>query len=135
MLKPPEKYWQLLELALADFDVISQDPNYDINMMVYHDGATKRKCVVCLAGSVMARTLQADRTKMYSTYNFRSWSKALNNISNIALGSRPDFFPKEHEEAFWKFQEPLQDKPYDADPAHWRAHMSRVVEWLKERDL
>ena len=135
MNNPPGKYWQLLELALADFDEIVKDPNYVIDMLFYHDGIVDGNCLVCLAGSVMARTLHADRTKKYCTGEFPDWQLALTSISNMALGGEPLNFPKEHENAFWELQKPLQDKPYNIDPAHWRAHMDKVVQWLKERDL
>lgn len=135
MNNPPSKYWQLLELALADFDEIVKDPNYVIDMLTYHKGKPNTKCHICLAGSVMARTLHCDKRDNVSPLALPKWGPALCDISNMALGAEPRFFPEEHREKFLEFQIPIQNTPYATDPAHWRAHMDKVVQWLKERDF
>lgn len=58
MKHPPDKLWQLLELAYADFKSIESDPEYRISMFVYHNNRkATQPCTVCMAGAVMARTL------------------------------------------------------------------------------
>ena len=60
MKTPPDKLWQLLELAYADFKSIESDPEYRINMFVYHNNRkATQPCTVGMAGAVMARTLGA----------------------------------------------------------------------------
>ena len=57
-LKPSE----LLRLSLSDLELCEQDPDYDIEMGSWHDpnrcpDYRATTCEVCLAGSVMAQTL------------------------------------------------------------------------------
>ena len=50
----------VLRIALEDLEATERLPGYVIDLQVYHDPDTDEhpgKCVVCLAGSVMARTL------------------------------------------------------------------------------
>ena len=55
----PDKPSDLLQLALDDLQKTENDDRYVINMDVWHDpGPPDNKCRVCLAGSVMAQTLQ-----------------------------------------------------------------------------
>ena len=53
----------MLSLSLDDFELANKDPNYEINMRIWHtreDGHAQ--CEVCLAGSVLAKTFNVDRT-------------------------------------------------------------------------
>ena len=49
----------LLELALSDIGKVKRDKRYILNMDYYHSSTSIRggKCLVCLAGSVLVRTL------------------------------------------------------------------------------
>ena len=133
---PPEKYWQLLELALADFDVIRQDPRYEINMMRFHDTSEHTNvCFVCLAGAVMARTLHAPPTETKLCVDFPTWQKALYAISNLALGCTPDNLDSSTYDELLRFQTPIRAQEFHDNPIHWRIHMDKVVQWLKERNL
>lgn len=60
------KLWQILEIALEDLTFVEVDPRYVVYMGVWHQRGNSDmfedgpdKCAVCLAGSVMARTLEA----------------------------------------------------------------------------
>ena len=56
----PDTLWELLAVARSDALAIARDPRYALNMGAWHtpSGIT---CHVCLAGAVMARSLQAPR--------------------------------------------------------------------------
>lgn len=50
---------QLIRLAIKDLKLVEQDNNYEVNMGYWHSGTNNREqCQVCLAGSVMAKTLE-----------------------------------------------------------------------------
>lgn len=73
---------QLIRLALADLRKVEKDPTYFPNMGVWHslDGAV---CEVCLAGSVIAKTLEADLAEIWYPEDLPE-----NNAQLVAL----DFF-------------------------------------------
>ena len=52
----PDKLSDLLELALDDLETTEKDPRYMIDMGEWHT-PTNGKCMVCLAGAVMAQTI------------------------------------------------------------------------------
>ena len=56
----PKKLWQWIDAAEVDALAVADDPAYILNMDVWHlpDDAV---CHVCLAGAVMARTLQVPK--------------------------------------------------------------------------
>jgi hypothetical protein len=53
----PNTLSELLALAIEDMRVIAKDPRYELDMNLFHSPIGD-KCYVCLAGSVMARTLK-----------------------------------------------------------------------------
>lgn len=54
------KLHKLLALALDDFEQVLRDDRYVANMKSWHDPRGSGKCHVCLAGSVMAKSLGWD---------------------------------------------------------------------------
>ena len=53
----------MLSLSLDDLELVDKDPNYEINMRIWHKRVKgKKQCVVCLVGSVLAKTFNVDRT-------------------------------------------------------------------------
>lgn len=71
MEKLPNKLSELIRVALADLELVEGDPRYQVNMERWHRPDFKKNtCQVCLAGSVMAKTLEApaDEFKTYGDY-------------------------------------------------------------------
>ena len=54
----PDKLSDLLELALDDLEKIEKNPRYGITMSAWHEPLPDGICHVCLAGAVMAQTLE-----------------------------------------------------------------------------
>jgi hypothetical protein len=54
----PDKPSGLLRRALEDLERCRQDPRYEIDMGVWHLSFAPGVCTVCLAGAVMAQTLE-----------------------------------------------------------------------------
>ena len=123
MTKPPETLHELLALALADYDIISQRPGYVIDMMSWHAPKDKeRTCHVCLAGCVIARTLQYDKDICAIPDDFdENWAEALEYLDDLRLGIIP---------LIWK-RFPVRQHP---NP-NWRSDMQHLLEYLQLRGL
>ena len=55
----PDKLTDLLELALSDLKKVADSPKYYIHMERYYNGSRTGPCMVCFAGAVMAKSLNA----------------------------------------------------------------------------
>lgn len=55
----PDKLSDLLDLAVTDAERAEADPRYELRMGTWHRPSGS-KCLVCMAGAVMAFTLDAD---------------------------------------------------------------------------
>ena len=132
MKTPPDKQWKLLELAYEDFKSVEQDPAYHVDMMVFHvKHQNFPKCVVCLAGAVMARTLESPATAALTPFDFSyPWESALCTISDIALGDPPRYAPD-----VVKDFAATNYKPYVEDPAQWHNYIAGLIKLLKELDI
>ena len=53
----PNRPSLLIAVALDDLELVMKDPRYVVNMDVWHEEFEDSTCHVCLAGSVMAKTL------------------------------------------------------------------------------
>lgn len=105
--KLPDKLSDLLELAVKDAKKIGKDPRYELDMsnnwhMYIED---EKKCRVCLAGSVMACTLNVNPTETVYSYDFSlDTSDKLEALDRLRTGDL--FFDLLSEEdephLFWK---------------------------------
>ena len=59
----PQTALALAKVALEDFKKVAEDQDYEIDMMEWHRPEENGKCAVCLAGSVIAGTLQHPKDK------------------------------------------------------------------------
>lgn len=92
--KLPNKPSALLRVAVADAKKIEQTPGYCLNMGSWHRAAADSfsyepndACEVCLAGSVMACTLQANRNRSYDPEDFdQATSDKLRFIDDMRIG-------------------------------------------------
>ena len=82
----PEKPSELIRLALHDMELCEQDDRYIIDMDAWHV-AFENKCYVCLAGSIIAKSLSADifRSAVPRDYNTEIIAKLL-AIEEFRLG-------------------------------------------------
>ncbi len=64
------KLSRALEMALEDLALVDKDPSYTVYMSTWHSPMGDDQCAVCLAGSVMAKSLDAPKDKRvdFSTY-------------------------------------------------------------------
>jgi len=78
----PDKPSELILLAINDLEKCEKDPNYEINMSHWHlPSSFSGKCYVCLAGSVMSKSLGVE-INHYSSPGFFEGGKlsALNDF-------------------------------------------------------
>lgn len=62
MKKLPTKLHELIYIALHDLEMVEKDPKYSVDMGQWHFYSDQKDvCYVCLAGSVMANTLELAR--------------------------------------------------------------------------
>lgn len=81
----PSKPSTLLEIAMADLESAEKSKNYTIDMWSYHE-TLGSKCAVCLAGSVMAFSLKADKNTDLSPENFGINQQQLIAIDHLRMG-------------------------------------------------
>ena len=81
----PDKPSELIRLALYDLELCEQDDRYIVDMDTWHtpykgdNNFLRNKCLVCLAGSVMVKSLDADDLKhlVPCDYNHKTEAKLL----------------------------------------------------------
>lgn len=83
----PNKASELLRLAINDLELIEKDERYSIDMNTWHIYNNEdNKCAVCLAGSIIAKTLNYNILKLFNFSNFseniHEKLEALNEFKN-----------------------------------------------------
>ena len=74
--KLPDKMYQLLRLALSDLDKCNKDKSYRLCMGNWHiPDVLDDVCHVCMAGAVMAKTLNADKNKVLRLEDFKGLTR------------------------------------------------------------
>lgn len=90
----PRKPSKLLRIALADLVKVERSKKYVIDMGTYHtpisewDMEIGRHCAVCLAGSIMARTLGSDPKDRIIPSDFgETTARKLYAVSDLQFGN------------------------------------------------
>ena len=134
----PDTLHELLDLALNDFDKVMEDDKYAVNMGGWHlRGYGKKKCRVCLAGSVMAKTLAVRRwhDAWPSDYD-NDTSRKLFAINDLRLGNLNDAYYYVYGENPSKNLDKEANVSYFLNNAeNWRADMAAVLEILKREGI
>ena len=71
----PGKPSELLELALSDLAKVERSSKYNVSMGNWHSPTRYNGCHVCMAGAVMAKTLEAVRFKEHVPGDFETDTK------------------------------------------------------------
>lgn len=72
----PDRLSDLLEVAVNDAKACGKDPRYKLSMMNWHEPiGDSGVCRVCLAGSVIAKTLKEDATHFTDPLSYRQTEK------------------------------------------------------------
>ena len=143
LIKPPKTLWQAIELALHDEALVHRDERYEVDMGVLH-AQHGSKCVVCFAGSVMAKTLGADHRDRYGWDSFgEGWKRVFLALDYVRRGLIADALDVFHPILDIPDRDPHPgcDLPrpavtnYAKDRAKWRLDMHRIKRQLKARGL
>lgn len=133
----PDKLSDLILVALDDLEKVENDPRYDINMGWWHrPGVYNQKCLVCLAGSVMAKSLgtSPERTRYPNDFDDKTEAKldALNwaRVGDVDYALHHLDVPQS---SYTSFNRSVVD--YSDDPEQFKADMREIVAALKEQDL
>jgi len=124
----------MLQMALADFDVVSKDPRYLVQMSLWHEPGTTFNelsdeipvCYVCLAGAVMARTLEAPIDQFIAPWCYSvAWERVFMCLNLLRTGvyGYNDFL----------YFYPVRS--YHANRTQWRIDMEHFMEYLMLFDL
>ena len=140
----PDKLSDLAELALADLNWAKRQPNYRVNMTTWHRTTPANKlCYVCLAGAVMAHTLEIPQHHDVMPADFppNVGSKLLaldylrKGLITDALNMLPRNDPARLGPDAWYILGRGPDVwfvKYDKDPDKWEQWMRATIELLRE---
>ena len=137
MMSLPDKPSELVEIGLRDLGLCEQDPDYVIVMSKWHEpilDGKKTVCAVCLAGAVMAKTMQIplksrihpfsqsgnDVYKLMALDNFRI-GEYHDAFVNLDIVNPPDIY--------------FTPRIYSNDPEGFKADMRRLIDELKKAGL
>ena len=130
----PDQPSELLKLALNDLIQVENDPRYDINMGEWHY-PRETACSVCLAGAVMAGTLDADPGEELSPEDFEQSNDAwkLYALDSARWGDWDEFL-KELGLDLHAPDELFEELPtvcrYDVDPEQFKADIRQAIDVL-----
>lgn len=125
MKNPPTKHHELLALALTDYDAIAKNPRYEIDMCYWHVPTGKTTCSVCLAGCVMANSLDAVPDHIFDPGDFSAaWCKALTILNDLREGRLG-----------WDWSKVYPVTLHHHNRTQWRIDMQHLLEYLQLQDL
>jgi len=128
----PDKPSELIRLALADLALCAADPNYAIDMGQWHM-PDHGVCQVCLAGAVMAKSLNASRAAELYPEDFpenRQKIKSLDDFRDGRVCSALAYLG--HDLSNWGHgARDREITPYRTDPGAFMADMRKLADDLE----
>lgn len=126
---------ELITLALNDLELVEKDERYEVNMEVYHypsDG----KCLVCLAGAVMAKSLEVPPETNYLSYSEPNY-KQLNALDYFRAGAlHAGLYCLNFGRSTWgRFKECVHMPSYVSSPALFKSEMRDMAAQFKKAGL
>lgn len=143
--KLPDLPSALLRLAMSDLEKVEADPRYTVHMNEWHSlyphGESKEMiCHVCLAGSVMAKTLEipintSDGTNYFDLENrFADWRK-LTMLDSFRLGKVEEGLDWVDKELPDGFPRRIDVTSYVAGPKKFKKDMEKIATMLEGAGL
>ena len=125
----PQTMWDAIRLGVRDLEATERTPGYVIDMDYAHE-VLGGVCAVCFAGSVMARTLNADPRKDHYWHSFpRAWHKTFDLLDNLRNGQiwLSDFV------AFGIYHEDMDvtEERYETNPTAFKRDMLALADRLE----
>ena len=136
--KLPDKPSELIRLALHDLELCEQDDRYIIDMGKWHRPEYDI-CAVCLAGSVMAKSLNKKRHASGGPAKYKSITSrklyALNEfrLGNIFIGIK--LMLKDSENMLPFIPAPRLISKYDKNPIKFKQQMHQLADDFERMGL
>lgn len=133
--KLPNKPSQLLEVALSDLAKVERSKKYRVKMNAYHEPCGKI-CQVCLAGAVMAKTLDVDKSLFKRPWSFNTaTSKKLHALDALRLGDIGGAFTELGIKTPKGLRENVFVTEYQTSPRDFKKDLRKIIKSLKEFKL
>lgn len=134
---------ELIRLALGDLRKVESDVRYRVDMDAWHEGLQHREpCTVCMAGSVMAKTLGVDPERDSGPWNFQpDTDSKLCAIDAFRCGAVEDGLERLGQaeaatELEFELGEFANPPAYDREnPEPFHAAMGQLAKFLEEHNL
>lgn len=136
----PNKLSQLILVALKDLELCEKDPNYRVNMHTWHGPANDMQlfgdapyCVVCLAGAVMAQSLEAPKENVFVPDDFKEDSRKLVALDYVINGCTISALVCMEQKTDFPILVPIT--PYAEDPIQFKADLFKLADELQAEGL
>lgn len=131
--KLPDKPSALIRVALRDLEACEKDPRYEIEMDYWHQA--NGVCKVCLAGSVMAKSLGAPPDKSLGSYDFDEDGKLV-ALDYFRLGWIKDgLYQMTGGPVPTSLRKDRRIASYSDDPADFKRDMNALADELEAQGL
>ena len=128
----PDKLSALIRVAVADLEKCERDENYIVDMDYWHI-YRNNKCLVCLAGAVMAKSCNIPTTMDCSPFSFtiiRSEANKLSALDSVRIGDIQEalgLFDIEHNCDFYR-----DVTEYSRSPEKFKSELLTLADELEE---
>ncbi len=137
---------ELIIVAVNDLEKCEIDPNYVVDMDTWHSdfNVDNHPCHVCLAGSVMAKTvgykISTEYDGAYHEFSDRSNFEALNQIRQLSIASALEWFGDENNAKTEEIEDDIlelidEKRGYSDCPDTFKANMRFIASELKKIGL
>ena len=139
----PDKPSELILVALKDLIKCERSKKYKVDMTIWHqkEWPDAPACSVCLGGSVMAKSFDANPNEVLEPYNMkhlrvsdRRKLKALDHFrrGNIWCGLESMRLPLKR---LYKIDSHMDVQFYSESPTKFKADMRKMAKYLKSKGL
>jgi len=131
----PKKLSDLIELALGDLIKCERSPKYKIDMGNWHHPRLD-KCFICLAGAIIAQSLNVDVKTDYYPSDFNDFTERRLNALNFLRGGNVGFAYSTLDERR-KLTHFLDRSiiSYEDNPGKFKRQMRKLARDLREAGL
>lgn len=123
---------ELIRISLEDLRKVESDDRYVISMTNFHCHDSQGICMVCLAGAVMAKTLNVSIDALAAPASFPENERQLIAIDALRLGCVSSAFKtlEIEDEALTLFRY-RNVTPYEDNPEIFFWDMHELADWLQ----
>ena len=133
----PDEPSELLALALSDLEKVERSSEYQVSMMDWHAPTTEAGvCNACMAGAVMAKTLEVNRFEEYLPSDFGTDTEnklfSINRFRKGCLTSGLEILGIDRPRSL---ASEIDVADYHEDPNQFKENMRDIIEALEREGL